>query len=1069
MLVCAAAFLGIGAPAASAAPEAGPGWWLKTNFGSLSGLAETPRNPIAIGGNGYIYAAESNFNGGFTNGVTVFKPDEATGGEFLTHFGEFESLIDIAVAPSTNDVYADAVSFLTENVRRWTSDGNPTPTYTIDPSFEVPRGAGGGIVVDPTTQDLLVADPGGEAVRRYDASGTLVATIATPSIHPSWILAMPDGSFYVAPASGPDLTHLSGTGTVLGTIVGAGNLHGLAYDPVRSLIVVSVGDQLVTYSTAGARLAESTAQGASGLGTVVSVAGLLYEHTGTSINVYSPGIVPGVEAPDASNITSTGFHVKTEVDPGEEGGTAPDGSAVRFEYRLVGAESWTPTSDQGVNAPGTYGADLGSLEPNSEYEVRAVGFNLRITHASGVTKVTTTVSPPATDTSGATDVTETSAVLNGTINPFGLQTSYYFEYGTTTAYGSRIPVGIEAVAGSGRLARPFSRTITGLTAGTTYHFRLVATNSAGTEEGLDRTFTAIAAGGIAPRAYEQVTPAEKHGVLIVPELGMQAETDGDGISYTTKASSNSSAAFTRMASTRGTADWNSWINTDPPLTVGAGGLLTQPTLAVSEDFTHALVVSNRALTPGGIEQGANILRVDLATGEYELIAASDDPGAFNSFVGIARAGRFHAGAPDFSWIVFNSQVPLVPGAPSSATYRWSEAAGLEVVSILPNGDPTSAEYGSSNAVYKPVSAEGGRIYFTASGGSEEGVFLQEGSGPATPVSVSQIPGDPTTPQPASLLGVNKDGRYAFLVSPTRLTTDAPGHPTDLYRYDASDGSLEYLGVSIEANESRGSLGIADDGSSIYFNELGENGNKFSVWHDGSVMTILPQNVGYGFARPSSNGRYFVVEYGGALRLYDAETDELNCISCLPDGTPASASATAQNELHVSNQYAEAVNDSGEVFFTTSARLVAADVNGTSDVYSYREGSVHLISPGNAPFDALFADVSADGEDVFFTTAQKLVGRDNDEATDIYDARANGGLPGQSPPPPQECLRDDCKATPNAGPELPFGGSEALSGPGNVNPPKQKKCGKGKRAKKVKGKVRCVKKQKANKNKKGGNR
>jgi len=332
--------------------------------------------------------------------------------------------------------------------------------------------------------------------------------------------------------------------------------------------------------------------------------------------------------------------------------------------------------------------------------------------------------------------------------------------------------------------------------------------------------------------------------------------------------------------------------------------------------------------------------------------------------------------------------------------------------------------------------------------------------------VSQVPGDPATPQPASLLGVNKDGRYAFLASEVRLTSDAPGGSPDLYRYDASDGSLEYLGARIQYNGSTGSLGIADDGNTFYFDEITGGPTSLAVWHNGSVRTVADLNLPTGGARPSPNGRYFVVDYEGTLRLYDAETDELNCIACLPDGTPVPAISPVGN---ISNQYAESVTDNGEAFFSTEARLVAADVNGTNDVYAYRGGSVRLISPGNAPFDALIADVSADGRDVFFTTTQKLVGRDNDEAIDVYDARVDGGLPNQSPPPPQECLRDDCKATPNAGPELPFGGSEALSGPGNLHPPKHKKCGKGKRAKKIKGKVRCVKKHKANKNKKGGNR
>lgn len=1090
MLACAAAFLGIGAPAANAAPEAGPGWGFKANFGSLSGQqVGTPATPIAVGGNGYVYAGEASPAFEATNGVSIFKPDEGTGGEFLTRMADLEYMIDIAVDPVTNAVYADTVSYVSGNIRRWTSDGAAIPTYTIDPSFEVPRGAG--IAVDPTNQDLLVADPEAEAVRRYDTSGTLVATIGTPSISPFWLQALPDGSFYVAPASGPNLTHFSGTGTLLGTIAGVGSLHGLSYDPVRSLIVASVGDQLRAYSTAGTLLAESTTQGEAGIGTVVSATGLLYEHVGFSVNVYSPGIVPGVEAPIASNITPFEFHIDAEVDPGEEGGTVPDGSTVHFEYRLAGTESWTATGDQAADAPGAYGADISGLEPNTEYEVRVVASNSVITKRSAVTKVSSAVSAPAIVTGDATDVSETSAVLNGTINPFGLQTNYYFEYGTTTAYGSRIPAGIEAVAGGGRVPALFSRIITGLTPGTTYHFRLVATNSAGTAEGSDRTFSTVPAGDIPLRTYEQVTPADKQGAAIIPRLAIQASADGNGLTYTTKTASESSPILSRSVAIRGSTDWGGKIDTDPPLNALSNGFVVHPTLALSADYKKALVVSNRVLTPGeGFENGANIYIKDLASGTYEFIGASNANGAFNDFAKSSSSGTYIAGAEDFSWVIFSSIPPLLPGAPNYALYRWSETGGFEVLSTLPNGEPTSAMRASVEPIYHIVSADGSRIYYTAFGGAEEGIFMRDGSGASKPISVSHVPGDPATARTAILFGVTPDGRYAFFTSKAKLTSDAPQHAKpiedgpNLYRYDAADDSLKYLGVEAYSSPNdpapglnTGSLGIGADGNTVYFLETNSSFFKenLAVWHEGAVHSVASISPEGREQRASPNGRYYVfAESDGALRLYDAVTNETSCVSCLADGTPVPASSTEATggDLLFSNRGTLAVSDDGTVYFDTAGRLVAADVNGTRDVYSYRDGIRRLISPGNRPFDAIYADATADGSNVFFTTAQKLVGRDNDESIDVYDARVNGGLPVQNPPPPHECLRDDCKATPNAGPELPFGGSEALSGPENVKPAKHKKCGKGKRAKKVKGKVRCVKKHtkhKAGKNKKGGSR
>jgi hypothetical protein len=94
------------------------------------------------------------------------------------------------------------------------------------------------------------------------------------------------------------------------------------------------------------------------------------------------------------------------------------------------------------------------------------------------------MSPSAT-TEAATAVTESGATLNGAVNPGGLETKYYFEYGETTAYGKKTA---EASAGSGTGSVNESKTIVGLTPGTTYHFRIVATNGDGTAYGADGVF-----------------------------------------------------------------------------------------------------------------------------------------------------------------------------------------------------------------------------------------------------------------------------------------------------------------------------------------------------------------------------------------------------------------------------------------------------------------------------------------------------------------------------------------------------------------------------------------------------
>jgi hypothetical protein len=91
-------------------------------------------------------------------------------------------------------------------------------------------------------------------------------------------------------------------------------------------------------------------------------------------------------------------------------------------------------------------------------------------------------------TEAVTNVTRHSATLNGTVNPQGAATNYYFEWGPTTAYGNTTS---RQSAGSGTGNVAVSADLTGLGPNTAYHYRLVAISNAGTRFGSDMTFTRI--------------------------------------------------------------------------------------------------------------------------------------------------------------------------------------------------------------------------------------------------------------------------------------------------------------------------------------------------------------------------------------------------------------------------------------------------------------------------------------------------------------------------------------------------------------------------------------------------
>jgi hypothetical protein len=93
---------------------------------------------------------------------------------------------------------------------------------------------------------------------------------------------------------------------------------------------------------------------------------------------------------------------------------------------------------------------------------------------------------PTAVTSGVSGVSYSSATLYGYVNAQGQATNYYFEYGTTTAYGTQSPL---SPAGSATTSVKVNQAITGLQAATRYHYRLVAVGPGGTVAGGDRTFT----------------------------------------------------------------------------------------------------------------------------------------------------------------------------------------------------------------------------------------------------------------------------------------------------------------------------------------------------------------------------------------------------------------------------------------------------------------------------------------------------------------------------------------------------------------------------------------------------
>ena len=110
---------------------------------------------------------------------------------------------------------------------------------------------------------------------------------------------------------------------------------------------------------------------------------------------------------------------------------------------------------------------------------------------------------PTAITGPVGSVGPSSASVSGTVNPGGQATTWHVEYGTSTSYGSQ---SASASVGSGSANVAVSRSLSGLAAGTAYHYRVVATNGAGTSRGADGIFTTLSAPAVVTGAASGVTP-----------------------------------------------------------------------------------------------------------------------------------------------------------------------------------------------------------------------------------------------------------------------------------------------------------------------------------------------------------------------------------------------------------------------------------------------------------------------------------------------------------------------------------------------------------------------------------
>jgi|GEM_PF-171573 len=215
-----------------------------------------------------------------------------------------------------------------------------------------------------------------------------------------------------------------------------------------------------------------------------SAGGTVY---GTDMSFTTPA-TPTVSTNTATAVTTTGATLNGTVNANN------DSSTVTFEYGTTTSYGTTVTADQSPVTGANNNAvskSITGLTPNTTYHYRVVGVNSSGTsHGTDNTFFTSAPASPTATTDAASSVVFNGATLNGTVNANNDSTVVTFEYGTTVAYGSTVTATQSPVTGATDTS--VSKSITGLTGNTTYHYRVVGTNGNGTTNGTDLTFTTSA-------------------------------------------------------------------------------------------------------------------------------------------------------------------------------------------------------------------------------------------------------------------------------------------------------------------------------------------------------------------------------------------------------------------------------------------------------------------------------------------------------------------------------------------------------------------------------------------------
>ena len=367
-----------------------------------------------------------------------------------------------------------------------TNAGTYTVVATVN-STDYTGSATGTLVISKATATVNLSTP--TAAYNGSAHGATATTVpaglnVTISYNGMFTLPVDAGTYTVVAT----VNNANYTGTSSGTLVITGGVATVTFGNLTFTYNGAPHGATATTVPAGLPVTftydgSSTAPTAVGAYTVVAtVNSPNYTGSATSTLNITP-ILPVATTAAATGITGTGATLNGTVNP--EGSD----TTVSFQYGTTTAYGTTTgTQDAGGGLAVVHFSTAITVAAQSTpviYHYRAKAVNAGGT-VYGADKTFTTLAAPAIATSPQAALGATGSEIKLTVNPDGVATSVYFQYGTTTGYGSTTAV---QSLGSGKAAVNVFALLPGLSPSTLYHYRLVMTSAAGTFYGPDETFT----------------------------------------------------------------------------------------------------------------------------------------------------------------------------------------------------------------------------------------------------------------------------------------------------------------------------------------------------------------------------------------------------------------------------------------------------------------------------------------------------------------------------------------------------------------------------------------------------